>query len=73
MLNEIVIQIIEKNINEKIESIKQITFGYSRLIYQINDKYILNPNSNRKIHNKAYEFLGKLIPNNPEINAGISI
>lgn len=27
----------------------------------LNDKYILNPNSNRKIHNKAYEFLGKLM------------
>jgi len=27
----------------------------------LNDKYILNPNSNRKIHNKAYEFIGKLM------------
>ena len=28
---------------------------------QLNDKYILNPNSNRKLHNEAYEFLGKLM------------
>ena len=28
---------------------------------QLNDKFILNPNSNRKIHYKAYEFLGKLM------------
>ena len=28
---------------------------------QLNDKYILNPNWNRKIHYKAYEFLGKLM------------
>ena len=27
----------------------------------LSDKYILNPNSNRKIHNSAYEFLGKLM------------
>ncbi len=73
MLNEIVIQIIEKNINEKITSIKQITFGYSRMIYQINDKYILkivtNPikdNSTIKevkflLNNNALEFIPKVI------------
>ena len=27
----------------------------------LSDKYILNPKSNRKIHNNAYEFLGKLM------------
>ena len=27
----------------------------------LSDKYILNPNSNRKIHFQAYEFLGKLM------------
>lgn len=73
MLNEIVIQIIEKNINEKITSIKQITSGYSRMIYQINDKYILkivtNPirdNSTIKevkflLNNNALEFIPKVI------------
>ena len=28
---------------------------------QLNDKFILNPSSNRNIHYKAYEFLGKLM------------
>ena len=27
----------------------------------LNDKYIINPNSNRNIYNEAYEFLGKLM------------
>ena len=27
----------------------------------LNDKYILNPNANRNIHNKAFEFIGKLM------------
>lgn len=73
MLNEIVIQIIEKKLNEKITSIKQITSGYSRIIYQINDKYILkivtNPikdNSTIKevkflLNNNTLEFIPKVI------------
>lgn len=73
MLNEIVIQKIEKNINEKITSIKQITSGYSRMIYQVNDKYILkivtNPikdNSTIKeveflLNNNTLEFIPKVI------------
>ena len=73
MLNEIVIQRIEYNINEKITSIKQITSGYSRMIYQINDKYILkivtNPikdNSTIKeveflLNNDTLEFIPKVI------------
>ena len=28
---------------------------------QLNDKFILNPNANRKLHNEAYEFLGKVM------------
>ena len=27
----------------------------------LNDKYIVNPNANRNIHNRAYEFIGKLM------------
>ena len=41
MLNEMIIQKIEKNINEKIISIKQINSGYSRMVFIINDRYIL--------------------------------
>lgn len=73
MLNETVIQIIEKNINEKITSIKQITSGYSRMIYQINNEYILkivtnhiNDNSTIKevkflLNNNTLEFIPKVI------------
>ena len=73
MLNEIVIQIIKKKKKKKITSIKQITSGYSRMIYQINDKYILkivtNPirdNSTIKevkflLNNNALEFIPKVI------------
>ena len=28
---------------------------------QLRDKYIINPNANKNIHNKAYEFIGKLM------------
>ena len=28
---------------------------------QLSDKFILNPNANRKLHNEAYEFLGKIM------------
>ena len=41
MINAMIIQIIEKNINEKVISIKQIKFGYSRMVFMINDRYIL--------------------------------
>lgn len=41
MLNETIIQKIEKKINEKIISIKQINSGYSRMAFMINDRYIL--------------------------------
>lgn len=41
MINEAIIKAIEKNINEKIISIKQINSGYSRIVFMINDKYIL--------------------------------
>lgn len=41
MLNETIIQKIEKKINEKIISIKQINSGYSRIAFMINDRYIL--------------------------------
>ena len=73
MLNEIIIKIIKKKKKKKITSIKQITSGYSRMIYQINDKYILkivtNPirdNSTIKevkflLNNNALEFIPKVI------------
>lgn len=73
MLNEIVIQIIEKNINEKITSIKQITSGYSRMAFMINDRYILkivnNPvkdndtikEVNFLLNNDNLEFIPKVI------------
>ena len=41
MLNATIIQKIEKKINEKIISIKQINSGYSRMAFMINDRYIL--------------------------------
>lgn len=41
MLNETIIQKIEKKINEKIISIKQINSGFSRMAFMINDRYIL--------------------------------
>lgn len=41
MLNETIIQKIEKKIDEKIISIKQINSGYSRMAFMINDRYIL--------------------------------
>lgn len=41
MLNETIIQKIEKKIYEKIISIKQINSGYSRMAFMINDRYIL--------------------------------
>ncbi len=73
MLDEIVVQIIEKNINEKITSIKQINSGYSRIIFLINDKYILkivtNPikdnntikEVNFLLNNDILEFIPKVI------------
>lgn len=64
MLNEIVIQIIEKNINEKIISIKQITSGYSRMIYQINDKYILKIVTNPIKDNSTIKEVKFLLNNN---------
>lgn len=41
MLNETIIQKIEKKIDEKIISIKQINSGYSRMTFMIDDRYIL--------------------------------
>lgn len=73
MLNETIIQKIEKNINEKIISIKQINSGYSRMTFMINDRYILkivnNPvkdndtikEVNFLLNNDNLEFIPKVI------------
>lgn len=41
MINELLIKIIEKTINERIIFLQRINSGYSRIVYEINDKYIL--------------------------------
>ena len=73
MLNETIIQKIEKKINEKIISIKQINSGYSRMIFMINNRYILkivtNPvkdndtikEVNFLLNNDNLEFIPKVI------------
>ncbi len=73
MLNETIIQKIEKKINEKIISIKQINSGYSRMAFMINDRYILkivnNPvkdndtikEVNFLLNNDNLEFIPKVI------------
>lgn len=65
MINEI-IKVIEKNINEKITSIKQITSGYSRIVFMINDRYILKIVTNPIKDNKTINEVEFLLNNNLE-------
>ena len=65
MINEI-IKVIEKNINEKITSIKQITSGYSRIVFMINDRYILKIVTNPIKDNKTIKEVEFLLNNNLE-------
>ena len=65
MINEI-IKLIEKNINEKITSINQITSGYSRIVFMINNRYILKIVTNPIKDNETIKEVKFLLNNNLE-------
>ena len=66
MINEAIIKAIEKNINEKIISIKQINSGYSRIVFMINDKYILKIVTSPIKDNDTIKEVNFLLNNNLE-------
>jgi|GEM_PF-2694441 hypothetical protein len=66
MIDEILIKVIEKNINEKIISIKQVNSGYSRIVFVINDRYILKIVTNPIKDSETIKEVKFLLNNNLE-------
>lgn len=66
MLNEIVIKAIEEKTNEKVISIKQTNSGYSRIVFIINDRYILKIVTNSIKDNDTIKEVEFLLNNNLE-------